>query len=139
MSDNSSAIVRSHVEASPERVWHALTDGEALTAWYWPAAVRPVAISDPVVGGRFGLAADGMGFSGDYVELDPPRRIVQTWRWAGDERDTLVTIELTASDGGTDLLVRHDVADAATADMYRAGWQSCLDRLPGYLTSAGNR
>jgi hypothetical protein len=25
------------------------------------------------------------------------------------------------------------VGEAETAEMYRAGWQSCLDRLPAYL------
>ena len=100
------------------------------------------ATSNPVVGGRFGINADGMGFSGEYVELDRPRRIVQAWRWHGDDRDSRVTIELTPAGDGTDLVVVHDRIDAATAVDYRAGWESCLGRLPRYLASGsptGNR
>ena len=121
------------MDAAPERVWTALTDADALTAWYWPVALHPRAWSDPVVGGEFGVEADGMGFSGHYRELDAPRRIVQSWCWGGDDRDSRVTIELTPAGGGTDLVVVHDQVDAATAEMYRAGWESCLSRLPGYL------
>jgi uncharacterized protein YndB with AHSA1/START domain len=135
MSDDRSAEIAAHVDASPERVWHALTDAEALSAWYWPSAVQPVATSDAVVGGRFGIStqAADMGFAGEYLVLDEPRRIVQSWRWAGDERDSRVTIDLVPAGDGTDLLVVHDQLDEETATMYRQGWESCLTRLPGYL------
>lgn len=133
MDHDQSAVIETHLHATPERVWTALTDAEALAAWYWPASLHPAAESDPVPGGHFGINADGMGFEGEYVALDPPRRMTQTWRWLGDDRASRVTISLTARDGGTDLVVVHDLVDAATAEMYRAGWESCLARLPGYL------
>jgi uncharacterized protein YndB with AHSA1/START domain len=131
----SEAEITTHIDAPPERVWAALTDADALTAWYWPATLEPVATSDPVVGGAFGIATASpeMGFSGTYVELDPPRRLVQTWRWAGAQSDSRVTIDLTPADGGTHLVVVHDQVNAETAEMYRQGWESCLGRLPGYL------
>ncbi|MFI6073043.1 SRPBCC domain-containing protein [Actinoplanes sp. NPDC051343] len=133
MTFDRSAEITVHLDAPPERVYAALTDADALQAWYWPATVSPRAFSDPVVGGRFGIDADGMGFAGVYTELEPPRRIVQSWRWQGDDRDSRVTIDLVATDGGTDLTVVHDRLDAETAEMYRQGWQSCLDRLPAYV------
>jgi uncharacterized protein YndB with AHSA1/START domain len=136
MAFDDSAVITSHVAAPPARVYAALTDADELAAWYWPSALSPKAVSHPVVGGRFGIdtATAGMGFAGEYVELEPPRRIVQTWRWAGDDRDSRVRIDLTPSGDGTDLVVVHDQVDAETAEMYRAGWESCLARLPGYLT-----
>ncbi|WP_433296715.1 SRPBCC family protein [Actinoplanes sp. CA-030573] len=136
MDHNESAVIKAHLEAPPERVWAALTEAPALQAWYWPPSVHPAVESDPVVGGRFGIAADGMGFSGEYRELDRPRRIVQSWRWQGDDRDSRVTIELSPAGDGTDLVVVHDRVDAATAEMYRAGWESCLARLPDYLSGS---
>src|SRR3982750_381420 len=130
MTYDRSARITAHLDAAPDRVWTALTDAGALTAWYGPESVQPRATSDPVVGGRFGMttASAGMGFSGEYRELDRPRRIVQCWRWAGDDRDSRVTIELTPAGGGTDVLVVHDQLDADTAEAYREGWESCLDR-----------
>ena len=134
MAFDQSAVITVHLAAPPDRVYAALTDAEALQAWYWPAGMSPRAFSDPVVGGHFGIEADGAGFEGHYTELDPPRRIVQSWRWQGDGRDSRVTIDLAPADGGaTDLTVVHDRVDAETAEMYRQGWASCLDRLTAYV------
>jgi uncharacterized protein YndB with AHSA1/START domain len=131
------AVVRVRLDASAEAVWAALTEAEALRSWYWPASLRPRVHSDPVVGGRFGIEADGVGFSGDYVELERPRRIVQRWRWGGDDRDSRVTLELVPEGDGTELTVTHDGVDADTAVRYKQGWETCLARLPGYLSVAG--
>jgi uncharacterized protein YndB with AHSA1/START domain len=135
------AVIRARLDAAPEAVWAALTDAEALQQWYWPASLHPRAHSEPVVGGRFGIDADGMGFAGEYAELDRPRRIVQKWRWAGDDRDSRVVLDLAFDGVGTDLTVTHDEVDAATAVRYEQGWETCLARLPGYLSGgpSGNR
>lgn len=58
---------------------------------------------------------------------------MQAWRWAGDDEDSRVAVELTPMAGGIDLRVVHDLIDAGTAARYRAGSESCLGRLPGYL------
>jgi uncharacterized protein YndB with AHSA1/START domain len=60
---------------------------------------------------------------------------VQSWRWAGDDRDSRVTLALSPAGGGTDLVVTHDQVDADTAEMYRQGWESCLARLPAHLAA----
>ena len=129
-----SAVITAHLDAPPERVYAALTDAGALQSWYWPASMSPRAFSDPVVGGRFGVDAAGAGFAGEYTDLDPPHRLVQSWRWRGDDRDSRVTVSLVPAGGGTDLTVVHDRVDAETAEQYRAGWESCLARLPAYLS-----
>jgi uncharacterized protein YndB with AHSA1/START domain len=135
MSDEQSAQIRAHLAAPPERVWHALTDADALAAWYWPATLKPEVVSEARAGGRFGITARtaDMGVSGVYQEFDPPRRMVQSWSWAGVDRDSRVTIELTPAGGGTDLVVVHDGVTEEAAVMYRQGWESSLGRLPGYL------
>jgi uncharacterized protein YndB with AHSA1/START domain len=74
-----------------------------------------------------------MGFAGVYEQFEPPRRMVQSWRWAGEERTSRVTVDLVPADGGTDLVVVHDRLDADQVEPYRAGWESCLARLPGHL------
>src|ERR1700755_2461101 len=110
MAYDRSAQITAHLDATPEAVWTALTDPDALTAWYWPAALQPKATSDAQPGGEFGITTEdpAMGFSGRYEEFAPPVRMVQSWRWAGDDRDSRVTITLTPADGGTDLVVVHD-------------------------------
>ena len=135
MADEQSAQITAHLAAPPERVWHALTDADALAAWYWPASLKAEVVSDARAGGRLGITARAadMGFSGVYQEFDPPRRMVQSWSWAGVGTDSRVTIELTPAAGGTDLVVVHDGVTEEAAVMYRQGWESSLGRLPGYL------
>jgi len=123
--------------APPAAVWRALTDPEALAAWFWPGWRNPSADTDVRVGGEFALTADAMAVTGTYVEVDAPRRLVFTWRWTGDDEETLVSIELSTGDGGTRLDLTHErFAGDADRDNHATGWSDCLDRLPPYLATA---
>jgi uncharacterized protein YndB with AHSA1/START domain len=132
-------LLERHLAAPPERVWRALTDPAALGAWFWPPRLEPAAEVDLAVGGRYRIAGPGAGIAvaGTYRELDPPRRLACTWRWDGEDAETLVAIELVSSaDGGTELVLRHQgFADDATRDDHIQGWMDCLDRLPAWLAS----
>jgi uncharacterized protein YndB with AHSA1/START domain len=60
---------------------------------------------------------------GEVLEVDPPRRLVQTWRpsWLG-EGFTRLTYEIEPCDGAvTKLTVIHDVADAPQTASQVAG------------------
>jgi uncharacterized protein YndB with AHSA1/START domain len=75
-----------------------------------------------------------MAVSGEYVEVEPPGRLVFTWQWDGEDERTLVTVDLTATAGGTDLrLVHESFVDDAARDSHAQGWSDCLDRLPAWL------
>jgi uncharacterized protein YndB with AHSA1/START domain len=121
-----------------DRVWHALTDPTALAAWFWPERFATTAEVDLRPGGRFRIAGPGVGIAvaGQYVVVEPPHRLVFTWQWAGEEEETLVTVELTPSRTGTDLLLMHErFADEATRDEHATGWTDCLNRLPDWLAA----
>ncbi len=140
VSDEHAVNLSVHLQAPPDEVWRALTDGPALTAWYWPPSLDPQVRTDPRPGGRYAItsSAPGMGIEGEYVALDAPRRLVQTWRWAGDDTESIVSIDLTGTaERGTELALRHEHLDRLTAVNYRAGWESCLQRLPEYLAAKG--
>jgi uncharacterized protein YndB with AHSA1/START domain len=131
-------IVR-HLAATPERVWRAVTDPVALAAWLWPPAAGTSAEVDLRVGGGYALTADraGLAVRGEYQLVEAPHRLAFTWQWAGEAEQTLVTIELAAVDGGTELTLTHErFASASDRDDNLQGWSDCLDRLPGYLAGA---
>jgi len=72
---------------------------------------------------------------GEFVEIDPPRRLVYTWGWE-DERSPVpsgsstVEFELLPHGTGTLLRLRHDdLADAGAAASHRRGWDHYLPRL----------
>jgi uncharacterized protein YndB with AHSA1/START domain len=127
--------------ASPARVWQALTDPAALCAWFWPHEhFGTTAQVDLRVDGAFLIDAPtaGIGVTGRYVALEPPRRLVMTWRWNGEEHETLVTIELAPSVEGTELTLLHERLSGAARDQHAQGWSDCLDRLPRWLRSGSD-
>lgn len=74
------------VAAPPERVFQAITDPAQLSRWWGHKDIYRVTggESDLRVGGKWlseGVSADGTRFrvEGEYLEVDPPRRLVQTW------------------------------------------------------------
>ena len=71
--------------------------------------------------------------SGEYREVVPPERLVFTWAWEQDGargHDTVVTIELFETPGGTRLELTHELFETEDArDRHGQGWSSCLDCL----------
>ena len=116
--------------ATPERVWRAFTSAEELAAWMWPASWGTTCEVDLRVGGRYRIAAPAMAVGGEYVAIDAPQRLVQTWQWDGEDEETLVTITLAGHPDGTLLTIVHErFADAEARDNHAQGWNDCLDRL----------
>ena len=119
-----------------ERVWQAFTDTAALASWLWPERFATTAELDLRVGGRYRIEGPGAGMAvaGEYVAVEPPHRLVFTWRWEGEPDETLVTVELTSTGTGTELLLVHErFTDDVQREEHARGWSDCLDRLPGWL------
>jgi len=96
----------------------------------------PVAEAELRVGGRYHIimnAPDGQvhDVSGVYREIVPNKKLVYTWAWKSTpERESVVTIELRAAGGGTELTLKHEqFADAEARDRHQQGWMGCLARL----------
>lgn len=125
--------------APPNKVWHALTNPDALAQWFWPHdTYGTVAEADPRPGGKYLIDGQKAGIkaAGEYVTVDPPHRLVMTWRWDDEPPETLVTIELAESAEDTVLTLVHErFDDEESRDGHMKGWSDCLDRLPGWLTA----
>jgi uncharacterized protein YndB with AHSA1/START domain len=140
VADVSAGLIIASVEiaAPPERVFRALTS-EELTQWWgsddlyrtkrWTGDLRP--------GGEWrseGLGADGTPFavSGEFLEVDPPHKLVHTWKadWDGGNTTT-VTYRLEAIEGGTRVTVRHEGFGERTASCtaHANGWARVLTWL----------
>jgi uncharacterized protein YndB with AHSA1/START domain len=130
-----------HLDARPEQVWAAVTDQRALEQWFWPSRLQPRVTVDPRTGGRYRIASGAMGMavSGRYLEATQPRRLVMSWRWDGDDRDSRVTLTLSGGADGTDLDLRHEALDHDAAALHRQGWSDCLERLPDHLAGSPAR
>lgn len=130
------------IAAPRERVFRALTDPREVVRWWgspetyqtteWTADLR--------VGGRFravGRSSDGGAFevSGEYLEVDPPHRLVHTWKadWDGREATT-VTIVLDGIDSGTRVTLRHDGFGGRpeSCSGHATGWELVLGWLDAH-------
>jgi len=78
---------------------------------------------------------------GEYLEIEPPRRLVFTWASPFTGPDpSLVTVELEP-DGpmATNLRIIHTDLPESVATSHRDGWGAMLDHLSGCLLAAGAR
>ena len=116
-----------------ETVSRALTDGAALASWLMPNDFAPR------IGHRFSLRSAAIpGWRGraecEVLEMDPPRRMVWSWRSSDTGAPTTLTFELSAVSAGTRVTLRHaGDADLAMADLIRTRWPVKLRDLQGLL------
>jgi uncharacterized protein YndB with AHSA1/START domain len=127
-----SATIERIIPASRDRVWKALTT-EQLVGWFWPPRLATTVELDLRVGGAYRIDGPGAGMavSGVFVAVDEPERLVQTWRWDGEDAETLVTFTLAETSGGATALtiVHENFADEQSRADHTQGWNDCLDRL----------
>lgn len=139
MTPTSVTIVRS-IKASPAKVWAAITQPDQMVKWWGPDAGPTLrAEADVRPGGRYRvlfrlLNGDEHEPTGLYRVVDPPRRLVFTWEWAGaPERESLVTFELVATDSGTQLTLIHEQLPPDAVESHKLGWSGWADKLDAYL------
>jgi uncharacterized protein YndB with AHSA1/START domain/uncharacterized protein YciI len=126
-----------------QRVFRALTDGDEITKWWGAEGVYRTTSwkSDFRVGGKWradGVGADGHAFfvEGEFLEIEPPRKVVQTWTAAWDGGNTTtITYLLDETPEGTRVTVRHtgfdDRVDSCRG--HGAGWELVLGWLTAYV------
>ena len=125
-------------KTTPERLYKAFLDPEAMVKWLPPHGFTAKVLSiDARVGGRYKMSftnfTDGAShsFGGEYLELVPGKRIVHTDVFdAGPPGTMKVTIDLRKVMVGTELnIVQEGVPDAIPAEMCYLGWGESLDLL----------
>ena len=114
-------VVRRRFEASPEEVYRAHVDPALLQQWMlgpegW---TMPVCITEPRPGGKiryeWSNGKGGFYLTGEFIELDPPRRIVHVERMHMPDPtpDNRVETTFTAEGRGTLMVMRMSLPDAA--------------------------
>lgn len=117
------------VEASPDTVFEFFTDPEKATRWMGTAATL-----DPRPGGVYRLEIGEWTALGEYVEVDPPRRVAFTWGWENQESVTppgSSTVEVTLTPDGDATIVRlvHRDLPADAIEAHAHGWDQYMPRL----------
>jgi uncharacterized protein YndB with AHSA1/START domain len=76
-----------------------------------------------------------VAIEGEFQVVEPPTRLVYTWRMGDEGELSRVTVRFEARDGGTEVIVTHEQLprDDVVAS-HGAGWSGCLDGLARYAT-----
>jgi uncharacterized protein YndB with AHSA1/START domain len=117
------------VAAAPETVFPYFTDPARIVAWKGSEATV-----NPEPGGIYRVTIQGSHVAlGEYVEVDPPRRVVFTWGWEGEGSPGpgASTVEVELLPDGAETLVRltHRGLSEIERDRHRVGWEHYLGRL----------
>jgi uncharacterized protein YndB with AHSA1/START domain/DNA-binding transcriptional ArsR family regulator len=125
-----------YIRTTPERLWQAITDPQ-LTRQYWHGALSH---STWEPGARWtSESADGEVYlDGEIVEIDPPRRLVQTFHVvhmpeAAADAPSRVTWEITPMGDACRLSILHEGMGPATAEYVSGGWATITSGLKTLL------
>jgi uncharacterized protein YndB with AHSA1/START domain len=148
-------VYRVYIRATPQAIWDAITDPAWNRRFGYPGTLeydlrpggsfRAVAPPEMV---QAGMMPEHVA-DGEVVEADPPRRLVQTWRFLIDpdlvaEGFTRLTWEIEEDDGGvSSLTMTHELENApktaaqvaSVAHIYQGGggWALVLSDLKSLL------
>lgn len=120
-------------------VYAAWTEPREMAQWLSPSGHAEVE-ADVRVGGAFRvIMIDGdfrLEHTGEYLIVDPPRRLSFTWRSAYTSPDaSQVDVVLSARGTKTLLVLSHQRLPDATRASHEGGWVAILERLNVLLTS----
>ncbi len=126
-----------YIKTSPARLWEAITDGEMRKRYSFGVGVE----SDWTQGSEYRAGVPGVVdiSSGENVEVDPPRRLVQTFTalWSEDVKrqgTTRVTWEIEpVGEDSCRLQVTHDQLEPDANSEIFGGWPMILSGLKTLL------
>jgi uncharacterized protein YndB with AHSA1/START domain len=123
--------------APPARVYAAWLSSAEHAAMTGGSAGSSADI-DPRVGGAYS-AWDGY-ITGVTLELEPDRRIVQSWRtveFPADSQDSRLEIVLEPVTGGARLTLKHSDIPAGQGASYETGWvENYFEPMQAYFSEA---
>ncbi|HEX9404799.1 MAG TPA: SRPBCC family protein, partial [Steroidobacteraceae bacterium] len=124
-----------YIKTTPARLWKAITDTEMRRKYNFGAVVT----SDWTPSSRYvGVGGAAPIFEGENLEVDPPRRLVQSFRalWGEDvksEGTSRVTWEIEPVGDSCLLKVTHDeLREDANSQLY-GGWPMILSGIKTLL------
>lgn len=134
------------IAAPVERVFRALTDPEEVVRWWGsPELYRTTEwISELRRGGRCRARGEMVGggtftVEGEYLEVDPPHKLVQTWTpdWDADHTTTL-RYRLDPIPDGTRITLRHEgfAGMPESCGDHALGWERVLGWLNAHASAA---
>ena len=136
-----SGTVKLHrvLRSTPERVFKAFTDADAMAKWLPPHGFTgKVHEMDARVGGVYKMTftnlttGNGHSFGGEFIEVVPNERLRYTDRFDDPNMpgEMETTVNIKAVSAGVELnVVQEGIPDMIPVEMCYLGWQQSLDLL----------
>jgi uncharacterized protein YndB with AHSA1/START domain len=125
-----------YIKTTPDRLWHAITDNDERAKYNFGVGIE----SDWTPGSSYtGVHPQGGPIArGENLEVDPPRRLVQSFNalWGEDvkgEATSRVTWEIEPVGDSCRLTVTHDELAEGANDQLYGGWPMILSGLKTLL------
>jgi uncharacterized protein YndB with AHSA1/START domain len=125
-----------YIKTTPERLWEAITDSEMRSKYSFGTGIK----SDWTPGSRYkAIHPAGVEIAeGENLEVDPPRRLVQSFTalWSEDVKNegwSRVTWEIEPVGDSCRLTVTHDELREGANDELYGGWPMILSGLKTLL------
>jgi len=134
--DDTAAVFEIFIKTTPERLWEAITDAQMRAKYSFGVGTQ----SDWTSGSPYRAGVPGMVeiAEGENLEVEPPRRLVQTFTalWSDEveqEGPSRVTWEIEPVGDSCRLTVVHDrLNKGANGELY-GGWPMILSGLKTWL------
>ena len=138
MADNSVSLHKV-LKASPEKVFRAFTEANAMAAWLPPYGfLCTVHELDVKVGGKYRMSfhnfstGNGHSFGGEYLEIRTNEFIKNTDRFDDPNLpgEMITSVWLKKVSVGTEIkILQENIPPAIPVEMCYLGWQDSLDKL----------
>jgi uncharacterized protein YndB with AHSA1/START domain len=136
--NRSKFVYVTYIRTTPEKLWSALREPE-FTRQYWAGTWQESAWK-PGAPWRLMISEGRVGDSGEVLEIDPPRRLVLSWRVEfipelRAEGFARVTYELEPQGGAVKLTLTQEVdrLDSKIIEIMSDGWPHLMSSLKSFL------
>ncbi len=131
-----------------DTMWQLWTEESHACQWMRPSLTEygpTKATIDARAGGRYRFelthgAGEMSVVVGEYLEVEPPERLVYTWAWEGDPHVSRVEVRFDEVPEGTRVYLFHSsLASPESVAAHEQGWIGCLNTLTSTVDSATRR
>ena len=138
MSGNSVTLHRV-IKTTPEKLYRAFTEPNALAAWIPPYGFLCIVHSmEVMVGGRYKMSfinfstGNGHSFGGEYLEIIPGEFIKYTDKFDDPNLpgEMITSVWMKQVSAGTELkVIQEGIPEVIPVEMCYLGWQESLEKL----------
>ena len=132
--------------ADRESVFAAFSDPQELANWWGPEGYAVANLEfEPRVGESYRIQmqppeGDSFHLTGEFREVDPPKRLAFTFVWEPadpDDVETLAALSFRDLDGSTEVrFTQGPFKTEARRALHRDGWGDSFDKLERVLSAA---